>query len=345
MGEQPILLWCIAIPAMAGLVCYVVGRWAGRLTALIGLATAVVTFVLGCGLPGLRGSGYALKWFEVGGFDVSMVLRVGALSGFAAAFVSLFGLVVVCFSVPYMWSHRYQGRYYAFTLWALAGSMGTMLADHLLFFLLSWEVVTLMLYLLVNLGREPAARVGAKTFVLLGFADAALLLGIVFLWRLHDSKTFLMSEMGRLTLEQTGTTLGTAAFVLMFAGAIAKAGAFPLHTWIPAAAEAAPVPVMAFLPASLDKLLGITLLARLVLQLFAMTQALSIAVMLIGAVTVLGAVMMAMVQHDLSLDCALRHGDIVRIPPATRRSMTSARRSPGMRSASISSSHAFSRAS
>jgi len=28
-----------------------------------------------------------------------------------------------------------------------------------------------------------------------------------------------------------------------------------------------------------------------------------------------------MVQHDLSLDCALRHGDIVRIPPATRRSV------------------------
>ena len=299
MGEQPILLWCIAIPAMAGLVCYVVGRWAGRLTALIGLATAVVTFVLGCGLPGLRGSGYALRWFEVGGFDVSMVLRVGALSGFAAAFVSLFGLVVICFSVPYMWEHRFQGRYYAFTLWALAGSMGALLADHLLFFLISWEVVTLMLYLLVNLGREPAAKVGAKTFAVLGFADAALLLGIVFLWRLHEGQSLLMSQMGRLGVDQTATALGTVAFLLIFAGAIAKAGAFPLHTWVPAAAEAAPVPAMALLPASLDKLLGIALLARLTLQFFTMTETLSIVVMLVGAVTVIGAVMMAMVQHDL----------------------------------------------
>jgi len=299
MPEQPILFWTVAIPAIAGLVCYIVARWAGRLTALIGLAAAVVTFVLGCGLPALRGAHYTLRWFEVGGFDVSMVLRVGALSGFAAAFVSLFGLVVVCFSVPYMWSHRYQGRYYAFTLWALAGSMGAMLADHLLFFLLAWEVVTLMLYLLVNLGREPAAKVGAKTFAVLGFADAALLLGVVFLWRLHEGQTLLMSQMGRLGVDQTATTLGTVAFLLMFAGAIAKAGAFPLHTWIPAAAEAAPVPAMAFLPASLDKLLGITLLARLTLQFFTMTETLSIVVMLVGAVTVIGAVMMAMVQHDL----------------------------------------------
>lgn len=299
MPEQSVLLWCVAIPAIAGLVCCIVARWLGRLTALIGLAAAVVTFILGCGLPALRGAHYTLRWFEVGGFDISMVLRVGSLSGFAAAFVSLFGLVVVCFSVPYMWSHRFQGRYYAFALWALAGAMGAMLADHLLFFLLSWEVVTLMLYLLVNLGREPAARVGAKTFVLLGFADAALLLGIVFLWRLHGGRTLLISQMGRLTAGQTVTTLGTAAFLLMFAGAIAKAGAFPLHTWIPAAAEAAPVPVMAFLPASLDKLLGITLLARVALQLFTMNSALSIAVMLVGGVTVLGAVMMAMVQHEL----------------------------------------------
>ncbi|MDI6839705.1 MAG: proton-conducting transporter membrane subunit [bacterium] len=51
-------------------------------------------------------------------------------------------------------------------------------------------------------------------------------------------------------------------------GAIAKAGSMPFHTWIRDAAYKAPPPVMALLPASLDKLLGIYLLTRIYLDFF-----------------------------------------------------------------------------
>jgi len=296
MGES-LLLYCIALPAVLGLACYLLPKRLGRVAAMIGLPGAVATFLLACELPGLKGTSYTLEWLSVGGLDIGISMRVGALSGFAALFIGLFGLLVACFSVPYMWEHRFQARYWAFTLWALAGALGATLADHLIFFLISWEVVTLMLYLLVNLGQEPAAKVAAKTFVLLGFADAALLLGIVFLWKL--SGTMRISGFPRLGAAETGAGLGLAAFLLMFVGAIAKAGALPFHTWIPASAEAAPIPVMAFLPASLDKLLGIALLARVALQFFTMTEGLSLVLMIVGAATVISAVMMAMVQHDL----------------------------------------------
>jgi formate hydrogenlyase subunit 3/multisubunit Na+/H+ antiporter MnhD subunit len=56
---------------------------------------------------------------------------------------------------------------------------------------------------------------------------------------------------------------------------------------------------MALLPASLDKLLGIYLLARISLDMFVLTEAMKIILMGIGGVTVLAAVMMALVQHDL----------------------------------------------
>ncbi|HUT36889.1 MAG TPA: proton-conducting transporter membrane subunit [Planctomycetota bacterium] len=303
MGEQ-LLFSCVALPALFGLVCYVLPKRLARAAALIALPGAAATFLLCALLPGMKGAELRIPWLSVGGFEVSLSMRVGALSGFAAAFIGLFGLLVACFSLPYMWSHRFQGRYYAFTFWALAGAIGATLADHLVFFLIAWEVVTLMLYLLVNLGREPAAKVGAKTFVLLGFADAALLLGIVFLWKLTGTMS-----VGELAAIGAGTVagkvlpttvgLGAVAFLLMFAGAIAKAGAVPLHTWIPSSAEAAPLPVMAFLPAALDKLLGISLLARLTLQFFVVTPTLGLVVMIVGAVTVIAAVMMAMVQHDL----------------------------------------------
>lgn len=90
-----------------------------------------------------------------------------------------------------------------------------------------------------------------------------------------------------------------AAFLLMMVAALTKAGAMPFHTWIPSIAETAPTPVMALLPASLDKLLGIYLLARLCIDLFAVDFSMKLVLMIIGAFTVLAAVMMALVQHNL----------------------------------------------
>jgi formate hydrogenlyase subunit 3/multisubunit Na+/H+ antiporter MnhD subunit len=95
-------------------------------------------------------------------------------------------------------------------------------------------------------------------------------------------------------------SLGTLAFILMMIGAISKAGSVPFHTWIPDAAVDAPLPFMAFLPASLEKLLGIYLLARISLDMFKLAAGswISILLMTIGAITILLAVMMALVQKD-----------------------------------------------
>jgi len=86
----------------------------------------------------------------------------------------------------------------------------------------------------------------------------------------------------------------------MMMGAISKAGAIPFHSWIPDAAVDAPLPFMAFLPAALEKLLGIYLLARITLDIFQFTPGvwLSPLLMIIGAITILVAVMMALIQTD-----------------------------------------------
>jgi formate hydrogenlyase subunit 3/multisubunit Na+/H+ antiporter MnhD subunit len=83
------------------------------------------------------------------------------------------------------------------------------------------------------------------------------------------------------------------------AGAFAKAGAMPFHTWVPDTAEDAPTPVTAFLPASLDKLLGIYFLARITLDMFKMSVAVNTFLMIVGSITIVAAVMMALIQHDL----------------------------------------------
>ena len=61
----------------------------------------------------------------------------------------------------------------------------------------------------------------------------------------------------------------------------------------------APLPFMAFLPASLEKLLGIYLLARITLDFFPIEHTwLSPALMILGSAGLLIAVLMALVQKD-----------------------------------------------
>jgi formate hydrogenlyase subunit 3/multisubunit Na+/H+ antiporter MnhD subunit len=83
-------------------------------------------------------------------------------------------------------------------------------------------------------------------------------------------------------------------------GAIAKAGAMPLHSWIPESAKVVPASTMAFIPASLDKLLGIYLLVRVSYFIFDITGSMPIRIilMIIGAVTIIAAVGMAMIQKE-----------------------------------------------
>jgi formate hydrogenlyase subunit 3/multisubunit Na+/H+ antiporter MnhD subunit len=57
--------------------------------------------------------------------------------------------------------------------------------------------------------------------------------------------------------------------------------------------------VMALLPASLDKLLGIYLLARLSLDLFIMDRSMGLLLMIVGAATIIFAGMMALMQEDV----------------------------------------------
>jgi formate hydrogenlyase subunit 3/multisubunit Na+/H+ antiporter MnhD subunit len=120
-----------------------------------------------------------------------------------------------------------------------------------------------------------------------------MILGIGIVWLLSGS-----FQMDNISVYLTGP-LPTIAFISLAIASFAKAGAMPMHTWIPDCAEKAPIPVTAFLPASLDKLLGIYLLGRIAMDLFVMNRMMGQLLLVVGAVTIIAAVMMALVQHDL----------------------------------------------
>jgi len=297
----------ISVPLVAGAAVYVLWllgrsrpRGVGKVTVAVALLAMLVTTWLAVGLFRSPPEPYAPAGggVDLGPVRVALAFRADGLSGLVVLAAAGIALLVTLYSVRAMAEHPRAPVFHAWALWTVAAVLAAALADNLLLLVVAWEVATVGLYLLVSMGR-PEGRAGAmKTFAILGFADVCLLLGVALVARVQDEA----NVMPLLTMTEgldTGKPLLAVAYLLMAVAALAKAGAMPLHTWVPAVSEDAPTPVFALLPAALDKLLGIYLLARITFAVFAVSSALSTVLMVIGAATILLAVMMAMIQHNL----------------------------------------------
>ena len=216
------------------------------------------------------------------------------LSIFIGIFIGIFFLLITIYSFGFMWQKKRLIYYYSCLILTLLSSLGAVFSNNLILFMIFWGFLGLLLYLLIEFDQtENASYTAKKAFIIIGGTDALMLLGLALVWRLT----------GSLQMDEVSISLNTKVAVLAYmclaAGAFAKAGAMPFHTWVPDTAKDAPTPVVAFLPASLDKLLGIYFLVRISLYMFKMSPALNTVLMMIGSFTIVAAVMMALVQHDL----------------------------------------------
>jgi formate hydrogenlyase subunit 3/multisubunit Na+/H+ antiporter MnhD subunit len=290
------LLYPLVIPAIAGIIPIFVPRRGKLVAGVVALAAAVYVLLRAIALFGAGDVLYSVSMFTIAGampFDFS--LRLYNFSAFVLLFISIFAVLSIVYSIGYLWSKDKSSIYYSFMLWSLGAAAGVVLSDNLLVLLMFWELLTAFLFFLTNMGDKDHEKSAAKAFAVLGLSDAAMLLGVILVW----------AQAGTLTISElsipTTTPLGATAFVLLFVGAITKAGAMPFHSWIPEMAISTPASVMAYLPASVDKLLGIYLLARVSMDIFSIQpgSALSMLMMIVGAVTILFAVLMALAQHNL----------------------------------------------
>lgn len=293
------LLFVIVMPAVAGIVPLFIPRKGKMVAGIIALAASLWMLVAAFGLYTRSSAGelfYRAELFSIGGmlpFEFS--LRLYGFSAFVLLFTALFGVLIILYSLGFLRGRDTGSIYYSFILWTLSAAAGAVLSSNLLILLMFWEALTAILFFLINMGGEGHAKAATKAFTMLGFTDAGMLLAVVLIW-----VTFGTLEMGSLRIAAEGW-IGAGAFLLLFIGAIAKAGGMPLHSWIPEMAKPTPAPIIAFLPASLDKLLGIYLLTRLSLDLFVIAPGggLSLMMMIVGAATIIFAVLMALAQHDL----------------------------------------------
>ncbi len=288
-----ILFIPVLLPALLAVLNVLVSKPGRHVREIFSVAGAALVLYFGFRLFFMADLEWSLPWL---GSGIDFSLRLYSFSRFILLGLSGFLFLIVLYSTVKMAGTPRRREYYAYVFLTSALAHGAALADNFVLLLFFWEGLLLTLYGLISLGGGQAHRTAVKSFIISGFCDFCMILGIGILWTLTG--TLSMSGVASNPVQPAG--LGTAAFILMMIGAIGKAGAMPFHTWIPDAALDAPVTVMAFIPAAFEKLLGIYLLARISLDFFIIKtgSSLSLVLMTIGAATIVLAVFMALIQKD-----------------------------------------------
>jgi NADH-quinone oxidoreductase subunit L len=272
---------------------------------VLALVLSIFTFVLTLHTPAFRAI-QNFVWFTFGDHALRLGWMLDPLGAVMLLMISLVGLSIFVFSIGYMGEDKNFTRFFAYLSFFSGAMLGVVIANSLLLLFIFWELVGLASYLLIRfwIHRPSAAAAAKKAFITTRIGDMGLFLGI--LWLYHSSGTLLFYDRGAGCLESAALNLlgasATSIALLIFCGAIAKSGQFPLHVWLPDAMEG-PTPVSALIHAATMVAAGVFLVARVypiftVGAISGVTPSLTVVVW-IGVITGLMAALIAVAQFDI----------------------------------------------
>jgi len=257
-------------------------------------------------------------WFSV----LNVGIFIDPLASVMLLMVSFVSLLIHIYAIGYMAHDPGKPRYFAETALFTAAMLGVVLADNILQFFISWELVGLCSYLLIGFWfRKPtAAAAGKKAFLTTRVGDVLFLAGIVILYSsmrdvflerfpagIPDGTYLLQFSTIFENISHIDPTHLTIITLLFFGGAVGKSGQFPLHVWLPDAMEG-PTTVSALIHAATMVTAGVYLVAR-TFPMFIASPAVELAgitipatltvVAYIGGFTALFASTMGLVMNDL----------------------------------------------
>lgn len=184
-------------------------------------------------------------------------LGMDPLSAVFCTVLGIVGLSVSIYSTKYM--ERYEDlRLYGIACNTLILSMYLVLiVRNAFWFLFSWELMTLSSFALViyEHEREEVRKAGFKYFVMTHIGVACIIAAVLLLYH----QTFILGAPGMsfssLYTASRSMPWGTLqlCYLLLLTGFLVKAGAVPLHSWLPDAYPAAPTNISALLSGFVTK--------------------------------------------------------------------------------------------
>ncbi|MFI2779314.1 Na+/H+ antiporter subunit A [Streptomyces sp. ALB3] len=272
------------------------GRYAFVVLALPPAATTVWAVTEWNGTEAGRALTWSWEW--IGTYDVSVALRLDALSELMVLLAAGVGMLVLLYCASYFTDRSPQLAPFAGNLLAFAGAMlGLVLADDLISLYVFWELTTVFSYLLIGHGSQQKKnrRSALQALTVTTLGGLAMLVGFLILG--EAAGTYRISA---IVADPPETTLAVSVgVVLVLCGALSKSAIWPFSLWLPNA-MAAPTPVSAYLHAAAMVKAGVYLVARLA-PAFADVPAWRPAVLVLGGATMLLGGWRALRLNDLKL--------------------------------------------
>lgn len=193
---------------------------------------------------------------------ISWAFNFDGLARLFVLLISGIGILVFLYSISYCGNNktnliRLSRILQLFTI----AMLGVVLADNLIVLFVFWELTTLSSFLLIQFHYhdEAARKAALQSMMLTVLGGLAMLAGFLILQNAEGTWS-IQSLLSHSVEGRVG--LMTAAFILIFLGAMTKSAQFPFHFWLPGAMKA-PTPVSAYLHSATMVNAGIYLLARL----------------------------------------------------------------------------------
>lgn len=248
---EGLFLILVFFPMAGALVSYLADRKAGgkNVRDAAAILTGVIIFAVMCVLA-CSGRGSELYVPEICGMGLHFSLDgFRSVYGVAAAFMWMMTLL---FSREYLGHEEHIGRYYFFQLMTLGATQGVFLSADLFTTFIFFEVMSFTSYVWVVQEETKGAVKAAGTYLAVAvIGGMVLLMGLFLLY--HTLGTLEMSELLLAAAACEKKDILYIAGVCTLVGFGAKAGAFPLHIWLPKAHPVAPAPASALLSGILTK--------------------------------------------------------------------------------------------
>ncbi len=225
-------------------------------------------------------------------------LRVDGLATLMLLTISSLGLTVGLYSIAYLQRFTDRYRYYSLMLFLVAGMNGVVLTADLFNLYVFMEIATIASYALVAFGGEDEDYEASFKYAVFGGISSSLILfaiGLIY----GITGTLNMSHLASRFTESTATAPLQFALALFVCGFGVKAAMVPFHAWLPDAYPAAPAPISALLSGTVSKVVGVYVLARLLFNVFGMTDDLLLLLRWLGGITMVVGGLLALGQWDI----------------------------------------------
>ncbi len=205
-------------------------------------------------------------------------------------------LVMALFAPRYLSRGEHKRRFLIFSILTFIGTAGVFVSGDLLTLFMFFELMSMASYVWVAQEESDSALRAADTYMAVAVIGGLVLLMGLFLLN-RAAGTLNLSELKNACAQAQNRKLLCAAAGCMLFGFGAKAGAFPLHIWLPKAHPIAPAPASALLSGILTKtgVYGIIVVCMCVMK----TAAFGWIVMTVAVITMVTGAVLAVFGIDL----------------------------------------------